>query len=150
MSNFNSDFKKILSDLEENIKNKEDLEFVKLQMFNLYNVFFEELSKLEELANSRVSEIAANQSEIEERLSKIEDDIYVGDEYDEEEDYNFSIACPYCDKDFELEIEELKDEVVCPHCNNTVELDWGADCEDDECGCSGCGHHCHHDEDDDM
>ena len=43
MSNLNSEFKNILETLENNMKNKEDLEFVKVQIFNLYNMFFDEV-----------------------------------------------------------------------------------------------------------
>ena len=34
MSNLNVKFKKILEDLEQNIQNKEDLEYIKTQIFN--------------------------------------------------------------------------------------------------------------------
>ena len=152
MSNLNSEFKKILKNLEENIEDKKALEAAMVEIFNLYNIFFEEVTKLEELANSRVAEIAESNSKLEEKMSKIdkrlkdiEKDIYLDEE--EDEDYDFSITCPYCNKEFVVEMEDLKDEVVCPECENTIELDWGHDCDDDDCSC--CDHHCH-DEDDDM
>ena len=154
MSNLNSEFKNILETLENNIKNKEDLELVKVQMFNLYNLFFDEVSNLENLANSRISELAGKQAEMEETLKSIEKeiknisiDIY-GEEEVEDGEYTFTIACPYCNEDFSLEVDELEDEVTCPNCNQVIELDWGHEC--DEGDCSSCGHHCHHDEDDDM
>ena len=154
MSNLNSEFKNILETLENNIKNKEDLELVKVQMFNLYNLFFDEVSNLENLANSRISELAGKQAEMEETLKSIEKevknisiDIY-GEEEDVDGEYTFTIACPYCDKEFSLDVDELEDEVTCPNCNEIIELDWGHEC--DEGDCSSCGHHCHHDEDDDM
>ena len=152
MSNLNSEFKKILKNLEENIEDKKALEAAKVEIFNLYNIFFEEVTKLEELANSRVAEIAESNSKLEEKMSKIdkrlkdiEKDIYLDEEDDE--DYDFSITCPYCNKEFVVEMEDLKDEVVCPECENTIELDWEHHCDDDDCSC--CDHHCH-DEDDDM
>lgn len=154
MSNLNSEFKNILETLENNIKNKEDLELVKVQIFNLYNLFFDEVSNLENLANSRISELAGKQAEMEETLKSIEKevknisiDIY-GEEEDEDGEYTFTIACPYCDEEFSLDVDELEDEVTCPNCNEVIELDWGHEC--DEGDCSSCGHHCHHDEDDDM
>ena len=154
MSNLNSEFKNILETLENNIKNKEDLELVKVQMFNLYNLFFDEVSNLENLANSRISELAGKQAEMEEILKSIEKevknisiDIY-GEEEDEDGEYTFTIACPYCDEEFSLDVDKLEDEVTCPNCNEVIELDWGHEC--DEGDCSSCGHHCHHDEDDDM
>lgn len=154
MSNLNSEFKNILETLEANLKNKEDLELVKVQMFNIYNLFFEEISNLENLANSRISELASKQAEMGETLNSIEKevknislDIY-GEEEDEDGEYTFTIACPYCDEEFTIDVDDVDDEVVCPNCNETIELDWGHEC--DEEGCSSCGHHCHHDEDDDM
>jgi len=151
MSNFNSEFKKILKNLEANINDKEALEAAKVEIFNLYNIFFEEVTRLEELANSRVAEIAETNSKLEEQISKIdkrlkdiEKDIYLDEE--DEEDYDFSITCPYCNKEFVVDMEELKDEVICPECENTIELDWEHDCSDDDCSC--CDHHCHEDEDD--
>ena len=154
MSNLNSEFKNILETLEKNIKNKEDLELVKVQIFNLYNLFFDEVSNLENLANSRISELAGKQAEMEETLKSIEKevknisiDIY-GEEEDEDGEYTFTIACPYCDEEFSLDVDELEDEVTCPNCNEVIELDWGHEC--DEGDCSSCEHHCHHDEDDDM
>lgn len=154
MSNLNSEFKKILETLENNIKNKEDLELVKVQIFNLYNLFFDEITNLENLANSRISELTQRQVSMEETLKSMEKevkniavDIY-GEDESEDGEYDFTIVCPYCDEEFSLEVDELEDEVKCPNCNETIELDWGHEC--DEGSCSSCGHHCHHDEDDDM
>ena len=154
MSNLNSEFKKILETLENNMKNKEDLELVKVQIFNLYNLFFDEITDLENLANSRISELTQRQVSMEETLKSMEKevkniavDIY-GEEESEDGEYDFTIVCPYCDEEFSLEVDELEDEVKCPNCNETIELDWGHEC--DEGSCSSCGHHCHHDEDDDM
>lgn len=153
-NNLNTEFKNILEILEKNIKNPDDLELVKVQIFNLYNLFFEEISKLEELANSRISEMAQMQASMEEKLKTIEKevknisvDIY-GEEDDGDGEYDFTIVCPYCNNEFTLEVDELNNEVTCPECNNIIELDWGHECDDDDC--SSCGHNCHHDEDDDM
>ena len=155
MSNLNAEFKTILETLEKNMKDKDDLELVKVQMFKLYNLFFDEVTNLENLANSRMAEMAEKQASMEEKLASIQKevknisvDIYGEEEFDENEDYDFTISCPYCDNEFTVEIEDMKDEITCPECNNVIELDWGHDC--DEEGCEGCGHHCHHDEDDDM
>lgn len=154
MSNLNSEFKKILETLENNMKNKEDLELVKVQIFNLYNLFFDEITDLENLANSRISELTQRQVSMEETLKSMEKevkniavDIY-GEEESEDGEYDFTIVCPYCDEEFSLEVDELEDEVKCPNCNETIELDWGHECDEGSCG--SCGHHCHHDEDDDM
>jgi len=161
MANLNSEIKKILSDIDNNVKDKETLEYVKMQIFNLYNILFDEVSNLEELANSRIAELAQNQMILQEKieemsrgLKNIEEDIY-GDDEDEEE-YDLSITCPYCNNDFVLELEEIKEEVTCPECNNLIELEWSHECDgtcdccDDDCGedCDCC--HSSIDEDEDM
>ena len=152
MANLNTKFKKILENLETNIKDEESLEFVKIQLFDLYNMFFEEFNKLEEVANSRLAEIMRSQVEIENkmqnmelRLKSIQKDIYLeDDDEDSDEDYDFSIICPYCNKEFKVESDKLSDEITCPECKNVIELDWG-----DECDCDECSHDCHKDDESD-
>jgi hypothetical protein len=153
MSNLNAKFKKILEDLEQNIQNKEDLEYIKVQIFNLYNMFFDEINKIEDNTTIRMEAIAVAQAALQEKVEKLENEMKAMEKelyIDEESD--FSITCPYCNNEFFVECEDLKDEVECPECNNIIELDWGDEC---GCGCEDeeCGHdcsHCHHDEEDDM
>lgn len=156
MANFNSDFKKILKSLEENIKDKEALDAAKVEIFNLYNLFFDEITNLEQTINDRITTIAQTQLNIEEKIKEltksvknIEKDIYMEDDIDEE--CEVEIKCPYCNETFTAEMNDLTAaEIICPECNNTIELDWGEDgCSEDGCDC--CSHDCHHeDEDDDM
>lgn len=162
MSNLNVKFKKILEDLENNIKNKEDLDYIKVQIFNLYNLFFDEVNRIEEMTASRMETVAAAQAELQEKVENLESELKsMEKELYIDEDSDFSITCPYCNNEFIVECEELKDEIECPECNNIIELDWGAGCScgdecdcGDECSCDDeCGHdcmYCHHDEDDDM
>ena len=151
MSNLNVKFKKILEDLEQNIQNKEDLEYIKVQIFNLYNMFFDEVNKIEEMTASRMETIAGAQATLQEKVDSLEREVKSMEKelfIDEESD--FSITCPYCNNEFVVECEDLKDEIECPECNNIIELDWGDEC---DCGDDECGHDCsccHHDEDDDM
>lgn len=150
MSNLNVKFKKILEDLEQNIQNKEDLEYIKVQIFNLYNLFFDEINKIEEKTTKRMETIAGTQAILQEKvetleneLNSMEKDLYI------DEDSDFSITCPYCNNEIIVECEDLDNEIECPECNNIIELDWGDDCDEHD----GCGHncqHCNHDEDDDM
>ena len=58
MANFNSEFKKILKNLEDNITDKEALEAAKVEVFNLYNLFFDEITNLEQTINNRIVTIA--------------------------------------------------------------------------------------------
>lgn len=149
MANLNVKFKKILEDLEENIQNKEDLEYIRTQIFNLYNLFFEEMSKIEEIAATRMETIAGTQAIIQEKVDNLESKIKsMEKELFVDEECDFSITCPYCNNEFVVDSEELKEEVECPECNNIIELDWGEECEGHDGCCSDDCSHCKHDEDD--
>ena len=139
MANLNNKFKKILKELEETISDEETIDFVKVQMFKLYNNFLEELEKNEEQNNKKYLAILKTEQEIlekvnslESRMKGIERDIYC------DEDDSFEILCPYCNNEFE--IDDLKGEVTCPECNNKIELNWNDDCEEGDC--RNCNHHC--------
>ena len=151
MSNLNAKFKKILEDLEQNISNKEDLEYIKVQVFNLYNIFFDEINRIEEMTATRMETIAGTQAILQEKVESLESEVKSMEKelYIDDEDSEFSITCPYCNKEIFIEAEDLKDEIECPECNNIIELDWGDSCDDHD----SCGHncsHCNYDEDDDM
>jgi len=154
MTNLNAQFKQILDNLETNIQNKEDLEYIKTQIFNLYNIFFEETNRIEEMAATRMETIAGTQAIMQEKVEELENKIKsMESELSVDEDYDFSITCPYCNNEFVVESEDLKDEIECPECNNIIELDWGNDCSCGECHEDSCEHDCsscHHDEEDDM
>lgn len=155
MADITKKCKKIIEELESKIKDSEDLEVAKEQVFSLLEAFLEEIEKIQETAEKRVNKLVQNQSELDRRLSTIEKDIY------EEEDGDFEIVCPYCNNEFPVDLDETKNEVVCPECNNTIELDWNeehdcsschGDCEDDcDCeNCDDCDCDDYEDDDDDM
>jgi len=164
MSDMNLNMKEIMKNLEEKIKDEKDLSVAKVEIFNLYNAFVEEISNLNELAQNRMTELAMAQKDandrmekIEKILKKIENDIYM-DEEQEEGEYTMEIVCPYCNKTFSVEMDEIaeKDEINCPECKNTIELDWGTGCGCDDCseeceedGCDCCDGHCHGEDEDD-
>ena len=54
MSNFNSEFKKILKNLEDNIEHEEALEKAKVEIFNLYNIFLDEIIELSKTRRQRL------------------------------------------------------------------------------------------------
>ena len=152
MSDFNTKFKKILNDIEENIQNKDDLEYIKVQIFNLYNLFFDEINRIDELTTKKIETITNTQSQMEKRVEKLQNQLSSIEKelYLDEEEYDFSIVCPYCNNEFIIEHDEKAKEVRCPECNNIIELDWEENCEDHE----GCNHNCSEcefdDEEDDM
>ena len=152
MANLNSNMKQVLKDLEQNLKNKEDFEYVKLQILKLYNSFIKETEKKEEAINSKIKTLAKTQNAVEQKLKTIENHLNNIEKglYLDDEESDFSITCPYCNYEFVATDDELTDEIECPECGNTIELDWGTD----EEGCSGCSGDCnscgYKDEDDDM
>lgn len=143
--------KQILSDLESNLKDKEDIEYAKNKVFELYSSFADEIEKIEETCVKKVDSMAARYSvletrmaEIESVLNKIEKDIYIG-----EEEYDLDIVCPYCEAEFTIDSsDEKKESIICPECNHEIELDWN---EEHECGhdCHHCDHDCSEEENED-
>ena len=150
MTELQKKFKKILADLEKNLKNKEDLEYVKTEIFKIYTMFLDEFDKLEQTTSEKLDNITAKYSALEEKMAqidesitKIEKDIYIGEEYDLE------IVCPYCHYEFMIDESQGKREsILCPECNNVIDLDWN---EEEDCGhdCHECHHDCDHDDNDD-
>lgn len=142
MPELSEKFKDIIKDIEKNIKNKDDLEYIKTQIYNISSIFLEQLDKVVELTSYRMEELVKKQSELNSKMSKIEG--VVGniekDIYLDEEDNDFEIICPYCNNEFMVDFNtELKNEVRCPECNNIIELDWN---EEEEHSCSGNCHCC--------
>lgn len=151
MSKLASQYKKFMKELEDNIENKEDYNHIKSEISKLFMIFFNEIDEMKQIYENKIDTILERQSNFNEKITKIENmlnniqkDIYM------DETADFEIICPYCNKEFVIQLDELKDEVECPECKNTIELDWN-DC-GDECsdGCPGCQGNNNQDEDDDM
>lgn len=127
-----NEYKRFLDDMEKNIKDEDDLKYVKER----FSIFAEAmLQKMQTMVDD------------------FEKDIY--DENDS--DFDFEIICPYCNAEFFIDVDENKTEIQCPQCKNTIELDWNGDIDDESgcngiCGgCNGCGNFNDDiDEDDDM
>ena len=156
MSDLQEKLNKVISNIEKNLKNKEDFEYVKTQIYNIYTIFLDEFDELEAKCNEKMENILIKckvlddrMKEIEDTVEKIESDIYIK----ENEEYDFDITCPYCDAELSIDFSEgPKDSVRCPECNNTIELDWNEHegCSHDCHECGGeCDHH-HEDEEEDM
>ena len=107
--------KTILSELEKNLKDREDIEYAKNKIFELYTAFADEIEKVEESCVKKMDVISAKyslldtrMSELENVLHKIENDIYIN-----EEDYDLDIVCPYCNAEFTIDsIDEEKESVI--------------------------------------
>lgn len=156
MKDLKSEYKSFLDDIEKNIKNKEDLEFIKTRFADFLDVVLDRLEYIAEYKSSEIKKLEEAQQQIEEKMSKmqkvvdnIEKDIYTEDGYD------FEIVCPYCNSEFMTDIDENRKEIECPECKNIIELDWSGNLEEEQpdsnCkgNCHGCNG-CETDEDDDM
>ena len=126
MSNLKKRFNLIIEDLEKNIKNKEDLEYIKTQIYNIALIFLDELDKLVEMNFNRLNVMIDREKELSRKVAKMEkilDDLEK-DVY-EAQDCDFEIICPYCNAEF---VEEFPNgeshDVKCPECGNSIELDW--------------------------
>lgn len=144
MSDINGKYKQIMEDLEAGIKDPEELKFVKDKFSELSMLFIDMLDRVTRLTDNKIQEIEAKQTEIANRISSVQSivDGIENDIYEDDENYEFEIVCPYCNYEFAADIEdESKEEIQCPECHNTIELDWNSE-EELETGCSGSCSHC--------
>ncbi|MBO6243041.1 MAG: hypothetical protein J6O41_00510 [Clostridia bacterium] len=135
-----------LEDIEKNIKNKEDLLYIKQRFTSFINDMTNSQKKLNNLEERQI-QLEEKINNIQRTLDNIEKDIYSDDAFD------FEIVCPYCDNEFIIDIDENKTEIECPNCKNVIELDWTGDLDEEynqNFGCPGCGGCKRFDEDDDM
>lgn len=136
-----NEYKSFLDDIDKNIKNKEDLEYIKARFSKFLDVIVEQIDSIMNYKNDEIEELKATQNNMENKIEKmqqiiehIEKDIY------SEEGFDFEIICPYCNYEFFVDVDEEKTEIECPECHNIIELDWTGDVDDIEDGCSGhCG-----------
>ena len=105
MANLKKRFNEILEDLEKNIKNKEDLEYIKSQVYNISLLFLDEMDKITELNLDRINVMLEREKELghkiarmEKIMNNIEKEVFVSHECD------FEIICPYCNATF---VEDL-------------------------------------------
>ena len=154
MALLKNEYKSFLDDIEKNIKNKEDLKYIKERFAVFMDSVIDQIENVLDYKEERMAKLENTQNELNERIEKmqqiidnIEKDIYAEDGFD------FEIVCPYCNYEFIIDLDENKTEVECPECNNTIELDWSGDIDDEHDGCGGGCHGCHgcsDEEDDDM
>lgn len=145
MTELKEKFKNLLQEITDNVKNKEDVEFVQKKFYELYVLFLDEYDKLIEQNSKRIDAIVGKYKAIESKLAilentinVIEKDIYVGEESEDE----FEIVCPYCNYEFFTDFSTgIRKEIQCPECQNTIELDWN----DEENSCEHSCHDCEHD-----
>lgn len=140
MANLKKKFNAIIADLEKNIKNKEDLEYIKSQVYNISLLFLDEIDNITELSLDRMNimlerekELANKVTKMEKALDNLEKEVFISQSCDVE------IECPYCGAEFLEDLTvDMEREIKCPECGNTIELDWH---EEDACG-HNCGGEC--------
>ena len=134
-----------LSDINQNVKDQNDLMYVKERTSQLLDVMMNEVEKLVDYKEDKLNAIVKKQQEEEAKLQELREkiDTIYEDIYEDEEE-SFSISCPYCNHEFDAEIDEDFHEIRCPECGNLIELDWNGNLDDEPdsgCGgsCSSCG-----------
>lgn len=100
---------------------KNNLELAKSLFAELGIAFIDDITKISEVYNEKISELEA-------RINNLEEAFGIDIEDSSEEDkisISENITCPYCGSDFLVEYDETNHETICPECNNLIELDWG-------------------------
>lgn len=156
MSLLKNEYKSFLDDIEKNIKDKDDLEYIKQRFSVFMDVVLNQMDSIMNYKDEKINELEKMQNELDARMAKmqqvidhIEKDIY------DEDGFDFEIVCPYCNYEFVIDLDENKSEIECPECKNMIELDWTGNIDDEQSGCGGSCHGCHgcgeeDEEDDDM
>ena len=155
MGKLKNEYKSFLDDIEKNIKDPQDLEYIKMRFASFVDVILDQMDYIMDYKKEEIEKLENTQKILDDKMGKmqsvldnIEKDIYADGEFD------FEIVCPYCDYEFFIDVDENRTEVTCPECQNVIELDWSGDTDEDEnnhncngscSGCNGCD-----DEDDDM
>lgn len=156
MSDLTKKFQEIINDIESNISDPKELEYVNKKITEISMLYMEIIDNMNDVIQNKIAGIEKFQNSIETKVNKIQTSIagIENDIYDE--GYDFEIVCPYCNNEFTADIES-KSDIKCPECQNIIELDWNND-ESEGCtgNCHSCGSHCGEmelddfDEDDDM
>ena len=129
------EMKQFVKDLEDNIENPKDLEYILKRSETLFDVVFNEINKIADREAEKLKEIRKKQIHNEKRMDELENkmqyldenvDYLIKDIYGNE-DGEFKITCPYCNYEFNLDIDEDEVEILCPECKNIIELDWNDD-----------------------
>lgn len=136
MSDFNKKYQEIITELEKNIKDTNELNLIKGKLSELVIFLTDRISKSVDM-ESNIGKIDRNLKRLQRRIYDIENDIYMdSDEFSDDleemgydqmhdNDYEFEITCPYCDYEF-ITDNSYKNQVAirCPKCNKVIELDW--------------------------
>ena len=147
LENLKKEMNNFFKDLDENIKDKEELLYVKQRTSDLVDFMAGEIEKIMDYKEDKLNALIKKQEQADRLIQLLNDkmDNVYEDIYDEEPEEDFSISCPYCNYEFDADIDEDFSEIRCPECGNLIELDWNGNPDDDQDqdgGCSGGCSHC--------
>ena len=157
MSDLSKIYNSLISDLDKNIKDEQELNKIKNKLSELMASFADSINNLSYMQEKQ-DKIDKKFRKIQRRLERIEEDIYI-DDFDEDEDEElhdqmhdndceFEIRCPYCENDFIIsDYAKNINEIECPKCHNIIELDWN---DYHECNgkCNHCESNCYEEDED--
>lgn len=149
MSELKNRYHAILQDIENHIQDEQEKKYVIEKFQELSMVFMDIIDRLTYMNDIKMKEIEERQREIDNKLEEVKQSVdgIESDIYEEGEDYEFEIICPYCNYQFLADISsDTNTEVECPECHNIIELDWNGE-EECEHECSHCMHDCSANED---
>ena len=75
MAELSRKFRKIISDMEKNFENKNDLEYAKSQIANMFLIFMDTIEMIVSNNESKMQQIMDNQENINKKISKIENSV---------------------------------------------------------------------------
>ena len=143
MTDFSKRFQAIMDDIEKNIKDEKQLEYVNKKITEVSMLHLSVIDELTDVIKNKINSIEKKQDSIEKKVGKIESSVsgIENDMYDD--GFEFEIICPYCNNEFVADVES-KNEIKCPECQNVIELDWNGGEEMHSCSghCSSCGSRC--------
>lgn len=143
MTDFSKKFQEIINDIENNVKDEKQLEYINKKITEVSMLHLSVIDELADVIKNKIDNIEKKQDIIESKVNKIESAVsgIENDMYDD--GIEFEIICPYCNNTFVADVE-AKTEIKCPECQNTIELDWNGGEEMHSCSghCSGCSSRC--------
>ena len=73
MGTLKSEYKSFLDDIEKNIKNKEDLEYIKKRFSNFLDIMLDQMDYISEYKKEQIDALEKNQKEMQEKINKMQE-----------------------------------------------------------------------------
>ena len=143
MGDFSKKFQDIMNDIEKNIKDEHELDYINKKITEISMLHLGVIEELADVIKNKMDVIEKKQDSIEKKIGKIESSVNGIENDMYENGFEFEIICPYCNNEFVADVES-KSEIRCPECQNVIELDWNGGEEMHSCSghCSGCSSKC--------